>query len=65
MVSYDITLILRSLPRKSHLVAALKRVCTTVMKEGTVIKAMENLGDGRLPYAMSAHKERFRTGRQV
>lgn len=64
MVSYEISLILRSMSKPS-LVSALKRLCTTVMNEGIIIKEMENLGNSTLPYAMSAHKERFKTGRYI
>ena len=62
MVGYEVSLVLRAMP-KADLMTALKRVCTNVMKDGTIIKQLENLGESRLPYAISAHKERFRTGR--
>ena len=64
MVGYEISLILRSV-KKPATADALKRICTNIMKEGTIIKSMENLGERKLPYPMSNHNERFRVGRCV
>lgn len=62
MVNYEVALTLRSAAKKADLVASLKRICTLMMGDGTIIKSMENLGNNRLPYKISAHKERFETG---
>lgn len=62
MVAYEIALTVRSMP-KAALVSSLKRICTAVMHDGTIIKSIENLGDSRLAYKVSAHQERFQTGR--
>ena len=63
MVNYEVALIMRA-ANKPILVEALKRVCTSMMQQGTIIKQIDNLGEMKLPYSMrSMQKERFSHGR--
>ena len=62
MVNYEVALTVRSMA-KPEMVASLKRICTTIMQNGSIIKNIENLGDSKLAYKISAHNERFQTGR--
>lgn len=66
MVNYEIALILRSVAKRSDAVASLKRICTSIIQDhGAIIKKIESLGETKLPYKISAHKERFQIGRHV
>lgn len=62
MVGYMVALIMRSLGKK-ELAESLKKICTTVMQEGSIIKSLENHGHRRLPYKITAHKDKFTDGR--
>lgn len=62
MVNYEVALTVRSMA-KADLVSSLKRICTAVMQNGSVIKNIGNLGETRLAYKISAHNEQFETGR--
>ena len=62
MVKYEITAIFRALAGK-EMAAALHRACSTVLKQGAVLRSLTNLGERQLPYRMKAHKELFMNGR--
>ena len=62
MVHYELAVIFRALG-KSDLPLAVRRACCTLLDQGSVVRAMENRGERRLPYRMGAHKERFSHGR--
>lgn len=62
MVNYEVALTVRSMA-KPEMISSLKRICTTIMQNGSVIKSIDNLGEMNLAYKISAHKERFQTGR--
>ena len=48
MPTYELCLVLRSLPRPS-LVEVVKRSCEKVLNEGGVIRKMESMGERTLP----------------
>lgn len=62
MVHYELAVIFRALG-KSDLPLAVRRACSTLLDQGSVVRSMENRGERRLPYRMGAHKERFSHGR--
>jgi small subunit ribosomal protein S6 len=64
MVGYEVAVTIRSMV-KADTISSMKRICTAIMQEGSVIKNIQNLGDTRLAYKISAHNERFETGRYV
>ncbi len=63
MVNYEVALIMRP-AAKPALAESLKRVCISLMQQGSIIKQIDNLGEKSLPYRMrSSKKEIFREGR--
>ena len=62
MVQYEIALVLRAMS-KQDLPKMLRGVCTTVLKENTIIRNLENLGERELPHKIRVHNEQFLQGR--
>lgn len=63
MVNYEVALIMRA-AKKADLAESLKRICITMMQQGSIIKQIDNLGEMKLPYRMrSMKKEIFSQGR--
>ena len=64
MVHYELAVIFRTLSQ-ADLPLALRRACSTLLDRGSVVRRIENRGERRLPYKMSAHKEGFTHGRYM
>jgi len=54
MPSYEMVVILRTLARP-QLQQTIKQAVDTVVKNGGIIRAFENLGERQLPYSMRTH----------
>ncbi|XP_043110812.1 28S ribosomal protein S6, mitochondrial [Puntigrus tetrazona] len=61
MPRYELCVILKAMQRPET-AAALRRTVETLLERGAVVRALENLGDRRLPYKISKHDSRHTHG---
>ncbi|XP_039446486.1 probable 28S ribosomal protein S6, mitochondrial [Culex pipiens pallens] len=61
MPTYELSLILRQMPRP-ELISVLKRTATAIFDKGGVIRKLDNLGTKPLPFKTSVHGLVHRTG---
>ncbi|KAK9703671.1 Ribosomal protein S6 [Popillia japonica] len=54
MITYELCLLLRVMP-KSELVSALKRTANTIFLKGGIIRKLESLGTKHIPSKTSSH----------
>lgn len=62
MVRYELAVILRAVT-KPELADVFKKVATTILEQGAVLRGLQNLGERDLPYRMRAHSQWFYKGR--
>ncbi|XP_026470516.1 probable 28S ribosomal protein S6, mitochondrial [Ctenocephalides felis] len=61
MITYELSLILRNMPR-NEIFSTLKRTAESIFDKGGVIRKIENLGARDLPFKMSEHGQVYRQG---
>lgn len=61
MPLYEVSLVLRVLPR-TDLVSSLKRSATTIIQQGGILRKFESLGTNPLPFKMKSHNAWHRKG---
>ncbi|TRY98819.1 hypothetical protein DNTS_035637 [Danionella cerebrum] len=61
MPRYDMFLVLKSMQRPET-AATLRRIVENLFEHGAMVRSMENLGERRLPYAISKHGSRHKHG---
>ncbi|XP_030627591.1 small ribosomal subunit protein bS6m [Chanos chanos] len=61
MPRYELSLIVKAMQRPET-AAVIRRTVETLMERGAVVRALENLGERRLPYNISKHNLRHSHG---
>ncbi|XP_078088913.1 small ribosomal subunit protein bS6m [Mustelus asterias] len=61
MPRYELALILKAMQR-TETAAALRRTVEALLKNGAVVRNLDNLGEQTLPYKMSKHNLRHASG---
>ncbi len=61
MPRYELCVILKAMQRPET-AAVLRRTVETLLQRGAVVRALENLGERRLPYKISKHDSRHTHG---
>ncbi|XP_069698698.1 small ribosomal subunit protein bS6m [Periplaneta americana] len=61
MPNYEVALVLRAMSRP-EIITTLKRSAESIFSKGGIIRKIENLGSGDLPYKMRAHSLVHRQG---
>uniref|UniRef100_A0A6M2DKT6 Small ribosomal subunit protein bS6m n=1 Tax=Xenopsylla cheopis TaxID=163159 RepID=A0A6M2DKT6_XENCH len=61
MITYELSLILRNMPR-NEIFSTLKRTAESIFEKGGIIRKIDNLGARDLPYKISANGQVHRQG---